>query len=68
MGLEVFAIIKNYTDDCTYSSEDFETLELYSSEEKAKLRVTELELDILESESSYSSPRETVFLKKIEVY
>lgn len=46
---EVYAVIQGYTDNCTYSGEDFDSLELFRNKEDAELRVIELELEILES-------------------
>jgi hypothetical protein len=49
MTYQVYALIQGYTDNCIYSGEDFNTLELFFNKEDAELRQTELELKILES-------------------
>lgn len=46
---EVYAVIQGYTDNYTYSGENFNSLELFRNKEDAELRVIELELEILES-------------------
>ena len=40
---EVYAVIQGYTDNYTYSGENFNSLELYRNKEDAELRVIELE-------------------------
>ena len=49
---EVYAVIQGYTDNCTYSGENFYSLELFRNKEDAELRMIELELEILESGDS----------------
>lgn len=49
---QVYAVIQGYTDNCTYSGEDFNSLELFFNKEDAELRQTELELEFLESGDS----------------
>jgi hypothetical protein len=49
---EVYAVIQGFTDNCTYSAEDFNSLELFFNKEDAELRVIELELEFLESGDS----------------
>ena len=64
MTNQVYALIRSYSDNCTYTSEDFDSLELFFNEEDAELRKTELELKILESgQEEY----EDVYLKQIEI-
>jgi hypothetical protein len=64
MTFKVYAVIKGYTDNCTYSAEDFDSLELFFTKEDAELRETELELESLESGvSDYRFTR----VQKIEV-
>jgi hypothetical protein len=49
---QVYAVIQGYTDNYTYSGEDFDSLELFFNKEDAELRQTELELEFLESGDS----------------
>ena len=64
MTLQVYAVIQGYTDNCTYSGEDFDSLELFLDKEDAELRQTELELEFLESgDSNYKY----VYVNLVEV-
>ena len=64
MTNQVYALIRSYSDNCTYTSEDFGSLELFFNKEDAELRKIELELMILDSgREEY----EDVYLKQIEI-
>ena len=52
MTYQVYALIQGYTDNCTYSAEDYDPLEFFFDKEDAELRKTELELEFLESGDS----------------
>ena len=49
---QVYAVIQGYTDNCTYSADNFDSMELFFDKEDAELRKTELELKFLESGDS----------------
>lgn len=64
MTNQVYALIRSYSDNCTYTAEDFDSLELFFNKEDAELRKIELELMILDSgREEY----EGVYLKQIEI-
>jgi hypothetical protein len=64
MTNQVYALIRSYSDNCTYTAEDFDSLELFFNKEDAELRKIELELMILDSgREEY----EEVYLKQIEI-
>ena len=64
MTYRVYAVIKGYSDNCTYSGEDFDSLELFFDKEEAELRQIELELEIIEAgRSDY----EYVYINSVEV-
>ena len=64
MTQQVYAVIQGYTDNCTYSGENFDSLELFFDKEDAELRQTELELEFLESgDSNYKY----VYVNLVEV-
>jgi hypothetical protein len=64
MTNQVYALIRSYSDNCTYTAEDFDSLELFFNKEDAELRKTELELEIFDSgREEY----EDVYLKLIEI-
>ena len=64
MTNQVYALIRSYSDNCTYTAEDFDSLELFSNKEDAELRKIELELKILEcGRQEY----EDIYLKQIEI-
>jgi hypothetical protein len=57
-------VIQGYADNCTYSAEDFDSLELFSNKEDAELRMIELELEFFESgDSDYKY----VYMKMVEI-
>jgi hypothetical protein len=61
---EVYAVIQGYTDNYTYSGEDFNSLELFFNNEDAELRKIELELQFLESgDSDYKY----VYMEKVKI-
>jgi hypothetical protein len=39
MTFKVYAVIKGHTNNCTYSAEDFDSLELFFTKEDAELRI-----------------------------
>ena len=53
MTNKVYAVIQGYTDDCTYSGEDFDSLELFHNEQDALYRQLELEEEISEFDKKY---------------
>jgi hypothetical protein len=62
--MDVYALIQGYTDNYTYSGENFDSLELFFNKEDAELRQTELELEFLESgDSNYKY----VYVNLVEV-
>jgi hypothetical protein len=64
MTNQVYALIRSYSDNYTYTKEDFDSLELFFNKEDAELRKIELELKILESgREEY----EDIYLKQIEI-
>jgi hypothetical protein len=64
MTNQVYALIRSYSDNYTYTTEDFDSLELFFNKEDAELRKIELELKILESgREEY----EDIYLKQIEI-
>jgi hypothetical protein len=64
MTNQVYALIRSYSDNCTYTAEDFDSLELFFNKEDAELRKTELELEIL---NSGQEEYEDVYIKRIEI-
>lgn len=64
MANQVYALIKSYSDNCTYTSDDFNSLELFFNKEDAELRKIELELVILESGME---EYEVIYLKQIDI-
>jgi hypothetical protein len=45
---KVWAVIKGYSDNCTYTAEEFDSLEIFHNKEDAETRMLEWEVEFLE--------------------
>jgi Ser/Thr protein kinase RdoA (MazF antagonist) len=48
MNNKVWAVIKGYSDNCTFTAEEFNSLEIFHNKEEAETRMLEWEIEIFE--------------------